>query len=160
MCFLRFDPRQHDRISHWSVNASWETLRSTYSLVHVKCEEPNSAPVIGLRHAQPGAKKRQNVRKTLQGVRGRKKKNRWAVRASWSQWAHLPLSSAGCPAPQSKYWHPTPSSTRPFKSFPPTTSLRNFLPSLLVSHTRFKHPICELVCLSPVSTYIHHSFRH
>ncbi|KAG7430269.1 Elongation factor 1-alpha [Fusarium oxysporum f. sp. raphani] len=40
--------------------------------------------------------------------------------------------------------HPTPpSSGSPFKSPPPTTSLGFFFSSLLVSHTRFKHPICD-----------------
>lgn len=38
-----------------------------------------------------------------------------------------------------------PSSTHLFKSPPPTFALRIFLFLLFVSHTRFKHPICEFV---------------
>jgi hypothetical protein len=48
--------------------------------------------------------------------------------------------------------HPTPlSPAHLFKTPPPTTSFQNFLSFCSSSsHTRFKHPICEFVCLSPL----------
>lgn len=58
---------------------------------------------------------------------------------------------AGCPARQKKKraaaLAPAPLRPPPFKSLPPALCFSNFsLLLLFVSHTRFKHPICEFVC--------------